>query len=319
MSLDPAYTFFKLSPRVAVVMTDNRIERSLRRPLQLHKDWTNRQFLGPSQWEALESALATELESTDLLFFVTPTPLIFLSHAATDTAIKVIDDAVGTWGNRAYDREQVRLLRRLSDWQGEKVTRGVCILAGDIHVGGFSSALMHEKGSIVNQITASAICNEPTTHIGSMTAVVARAVLRLDTYMQDFTVKHREWVFDPNFGLVDALLETDRPPHVTGSLYHARGHAHIRNFKFGEPLTQSDGKLRASAAAEGEGKGDDIEAAQKPAPVALVQQPSSAPREEPHSHDRHANMAAEAAYATAAVLGEKVHHARGIPCKCVVA
>ncbi|CAN0069108.1 unnamed protein product [Ectocarpus sp. 4 AP-2014] len=102
-TLRPFYAF-RLSPKLGFFMTDNRVERSLHRyeDGNSEAEWKDREFLGPKQWTRMEQAFRTDFSDCETVLFGAPTPLVFISQAATGVAEKIIDDARGTWGHRKF-------------------------------------------------------------------------------------------------------------------------------------------------------------------------------------------------------------------------
>ncbi|CAN0049106.1 unnamed protein product, partial [Ectocarpus fasciculatus] len=161
-TLRPFYAF-RLSPKLGFFMTDNRVERSLHRYEDgtSEADWKDREFLGPKQWTRLEQAFRTDFADCETVLFGAPTPLVFISQAATGVAEKIIDDARGTWGHRRFITEQKAMTSLLSNWQTAKPNRAVVTLAGDVHIGGFTDSWHNDASVPLHQMTASAVGNTP--------------------------------------------------------------------------------------------------------------------------------------------------------------
>jgi phosphodiesterase/alkaline phosphatase D-like protein len=209
-ALVPAFYSLKITDKIGVFMTDNRIERSLRRHVHADKDWTDKHFMGPEQWEALQTAFYKDFKHCDVVLLGTPTPAVLMGSRLTSLAAKEVSDAIGTWGNLEFAKEQLDLVSLLSGWQGAKPNRAAIILGGDIHVGGFTEASMRRSGtrSIINELTASAVGNYPTRDVSGIKKLILKGLLNADASLDfDFDVRHQEWEFAPNFGILDIVSE----------------------------------------------------------------------------------------------------------------
>eukprot|EP00904_Undaria_pinnatifida_P002914 jgi/Undpi1/12623/HiC_scaffold_6.g02291.m1 len=231
-SVRPYYAF-RLSPKVGFFMTDNRIERSIHRLEGTDEEWKNQDFLGPRQWERLKQAFAKDFAGCETVLFGAPTPLVFISQAATGVAERVIDDARGTWGHKNFKIEQEALTTFLSNWQSAKPNRAVVTLAGDVHIGGFTDSWHNNAAVPLHQMTASAVGNTPERDIDKLKEVLMRSVMHADERLFSFKVRHHDWIFGPNFGMVDIQLNGTRRPDISLTLIPHVGDPKIRNLELG--------------------------------------------------------------------------------------
>ncbi|CAM9753697.1 unnamed protein product [Scytosiphon promiscuus] len=247
-SIKPYYAF-KLSPRVGFFMTDNRVERSLHKAQGSIASWEDRNFMGPAQWDRITDAFENDFASCDMVLFGTPTPLVFLSQKATSIAQKKIDDARGTWGHSDFQNEQKALTKLLSDWQSAQENRAVITIGGDVHMGGFTDSWAsddHDGCEIpLHQMTASAVGNTPEGGMNMAREAALRSAMHADERLFEFKMKHHEWIYGPNYGMVDCKLAEGggERPHVTLTLVQKKGDPKIRNLQFGNgdiPIKDKD-------------------------------------------------------------------------------
>ncbi|CBN74005.1 conserved unknown protein [Ectocarpus siliculosus] len=229
----PFYAW-KLSPKVGFFMTDNRIERTLHRQDRPDAEWVDREFMGPDQWDRIKEAFSADFAECQTVFFGTPTPLVFISQSATGVAEKVIVDAKGTWGNKDFISEQKAALSLLNSWQLARPNRAAITLGGDLHLGGFTDSWHDESDVPLHQMTASAIGNMPEKDLDAVKEMVIRGVMHADENLFAFKVKHHEWIYGPNYGMVDLLLpKGSNRPDITLTLVPHVGDPKIRNLELG--------------------------------------------------------------------------------------
>eukprot|EP00903_Cladosiphon_okamuranus_P015421 g14244.t1 len=230
-----AFYAFRLSSKVGFFMTDNRVERSLHRYEDgvTEADWKDREFLGPKQWARLEQAFSTDFADCETVLFGAPTPLVFISQAATGVAEKIIDDARGTWGHKKFMREQKAMTGLLSDWQMAKPNRAVVTLAGDVHIGGFTDSWHNNSRVPLHQMTASAVGNTPERDLDMVKEGILRGVMHADEHMFEFKVRHHGWIFGPNYGMLDIQVATGGRPEIAMTLVPHMGDPKIRNLELG--------------------------------------------------------------------------------------
>ncbi|CAN0062357.1 unnamed protein product [Ectocarpus sp. 6 AP-2014] len=256
-TLRPFYAF-RLSPKLGFFMTDNRVERSLHRYEDgtSEAEWKDREFLGPKQWTRLEQAFRTDFADCETVLFGAPTPLVFISQAATGVAEKIIDDARGTWGHRRFITEQKAMTSLLSNWQTAKPNRAVVTLAGDVHIGGFTDSWHNDASVPLHQMTASAVGNTPEKDLDIVKESLLRGIMHADEHMFEFKVKHHGWIFGPNFGVLDIKLTTGGRPDIAMTLVPHVGDPKIRNLELGNSKisvtnpNQSDASRAAHACAK---------------------------------------------------------------------
>ncbi|CAN0157752.1 unnamed protein product, partial [Ectocarpus sp. 8 AP-2014] len=229
----PFYAW-KLSPKIGFFMTDNRIERTLHRQDRPDAEWVDREFMGPDQWDRIKEAFSADFAECQTVFFGTPTPLVFISQSATGVAEKVIVDAKGTWGNKDFISEQKAALSLLNSWQLARPNRAAITLGGDLHLGGFTDSWHDESDVPLHQMTASAIGNMPEKDLDAVKEMVIRGVMHADENLFAFKVKHHEWIYGPNYGMVDLLLpKGSSRPDITLTLVPHVGDPKIRNLELG--------------------------------------------------------------------------------------
>ncbi|CAM9695429.1 unnamed protein product [Pylaiella littoralis] len=235
-NIEPFYSC-KLSNGVGFFMTDNRVERSLHRAQGTVAAWEDRNFMGPSQWERITEAFESDFADCRLVLFGTPTPLVFISQKLTSVAQKKINDARGTWGHKNFKTEQEAMTKLLSDWQSAKSNRAVVTLGGDVHMGGFTDSWHNECDVPLHQMTASAIGNIPEGGMNAIRETAIRSAMHADERLFGFKAKHHEWIYGPNYGMIDATIPRDpnQRPHVTLTLVPEKADpAKVRNLQFGD-------------------------------------------------------------------------------------
>ncbi|CAN0064472.1 unnamed protein product [Scytosiphon promiscuus] len=231
------YYAFRLSRKVGFFMTDNRVERSLHRYENgtSEADWKDREFLGPKQWARLEHAFRSDFAECETVLFGVPTPLVFISQAATGVAEKIIDDARGTWGHKRFIKEQKAMTTLLTEWQCAKPNRGIVALAGDVHIGGFTNSWHNNSQVPLHHICASAVGNTPEKDLDIVKESLLRGIMHADEHMFQFKVKHHGWIFGPNYGVLDIEVGKPGRPNITATLVPHVGKPKIRNLEFGNP------------------------------------------------------------------------------------
>eukprot|EP00903_Cladosiphon_okamuranus_P019239 g17692.t1 len=235
-SIKPYYAF-KLSDRVGFFMTDNRVERSLHKAQGTKATWEDRGFMGPAQWQRVEEAFQNDLADCDMVLFGTPTPLVFLSNKATSLAQRKIDDARGTWGHINFKNEQEAICNFLTDWQNAKPNRALITIGGDVHMGGYTDSWHNGSDVPLHQMTASAVGNKPEGGMTPAREAAIRSAMHADERLFAFKTRHHEWIYGPNFGMVDCSLSPDASarPHITLTLVpEGSAPPKVRNLQFGD-------------------------------------------------------------------------------------
>eukprot|EP00903_Cladosiphon_okamuranus_P015430 g14252.t1 len=246
-SLKPYYAW-KLSPKVGFFMTDNRVARTIHRHERPIEEWRDRDFMGPAQWDRVKKAFSSDFAECETVFFGTPTPLVFISQSATGVAEKVIVDAKGTWGNRDFIAEQKAALSLLNTWQLARPNRAAITLGGDLHLGGFTDSWHNDSDVPLHQMTASAIGNMPEKDLDAVKEMVIRTVMHADEHLFAFKVRHHEWIYGPNYGMVDLeLSKGNGRPDITLTLVPHVGEPKIRNLELGSSNVEVKNKNQSAA------------------------------------------------------------------------
>ncbi|CAM9546491.1 unnamed protein product [Ascophyllum nodosum] len=233
-TLKPYYGL-RLSPKVGVFITENRVVRSLHRKNGSEAEWKDREFLGPSQWNRLTEAFSTDFKECETVLLGTPTPLVLISQGATGVVARIMDDARGSWGHKRFSAEQKAFGSFLTDWQNAKPNRALLTVAGDVHIGGYTDSWHKGSNVPLHQMTASAVGNTPEKEIDGIKAALMRGVMHADEKFFPFEVKHYDWIFGPNYGMVDFNLNQSKRPDVSFTLVPQIGTPRVRNLQFGNP------------------------------------------------------------------------------------
>jgi hypothetical protein len=184
---------------LGVLFVESRVARAIGKTAKN----TGAPMLGAAQWASVTAALGSGgiLESVSVLVVATAVPLVFLGRPVTATARRAVADVAGHWATAEAAPEQNRLFRELAAWRqrgpGGQGARDFMVVAGDVHVGGFTRITLHD-GSKCEQMTSSAICNET---LGPVAYNITRAGQGLE-WAGDGGIKfdHLEWVRERNFG-----------------------------------------------------------------------------------------------------------------------
>ncbi|CAM9546634.1 unnamed protein product [Ascophyllum nodosum] len=232
-SLRPYYGV-RLSPKVGLFMTENRVERSLHRTEGSEEEWKDRDQMGPRQWDRMTEAFNTDFKDCETVLLGTPTPLVLISQGLTVVTEKLIHDARGIWGNKKFETEQKAFLTFLSDWQSAKPNRAVVTLGGDLHIGGFTDSWKDGSDVQLHQMTSSAVGNIPEKDVDGIKASVLRGIMHADETFFSFKVKHHDWIFGPNYGMVDMYLNRSKRPSISLTLVPQIGTPTIRNLQLGD-------------------------------------------------------------------------------------
>ncbi|KNC49654.1 uncharacterized protein AMSG_05707 [Thecamonas trahens ATCC 50062] len=199
-------------------------------------------YLSASQWADIDAALASGgrlgAEDVTRLIVATSVPLVYLNKKLTDAAAQVepLGDLKDHWAYGGHSDEQLRMVNALLDWKygsGDASEpqhgRDVAVVAGDVHVGVFST-LTRPCGSGANsqtmaQLTASSITNEkmPEPLYAVLHAALHKNLAISVSADTGCFYRHDKAVRDNNYGAI-TLSPADR---ITLSLHTLSGERHV--------------------------------------------------------------------------------------------
>ncbi|CAN0434417.1 unnamed protein product [Ascophyllum nodosum] len=67
----------------------------------------------------------------------------------------------------------------------------------------------------LHQMTSSAVGNIPEKDVEGIKASLLRGVIHADETLFPFKVKHHDWIFGPNYGMVDLYLNKSKRPAIS--------------------------------------------------------------------------------------------------------
>lgn len=128
---------------------------------------TNSAFFGAAQWRDMEEALSPggTMEEVKCLIFFSPTVVSWVGTLEVEIAMKVAkrNDPQGSLDYKPFAGEQLRLLNMLLAWKRRDPSRELAIIAGDVHMSGFTNLFEKSAGFAFQQIVTSAVRCTPAT------------------------------------------------------------------------------------------------------------------------------------------------------------
>jgi len=181
---------------VGVVFVDYRGSRSWFRETGIEdnqlgnaqKQWITNLFSEQGQFSNLNSVL-----------FISPFPLVFLSHFLTNLASKYIDDAKEHWAFK-NNKELENLFEILRKWKLRREGGEVTLIGGDVHVGGHTE-IFDKEDRLFKQFTTSAINNTvPKKHESKVIDILQKAS---GNFEKEYFYNHIDWIRYNNYGLLE--------------------------------------------------------------------------------------------------------------------
>jgi len=180
---------------VGIVLLDYRGSRSWFREEKVEE-----LQLGVKQTNWIRNLFSSQGKFKDLssVLFISPIPLIYLSHQLTKTATIAIDDAQEHWTfKNAAELADVFDLLRI--WKNAKVGREVTLVGGDVHIG-CHSEIYYNNELCFKQFVTSAMNNEVPNKLEYM--VVKVGLHMSGDLAGGYSFRHSEIVRKNNYGLL---------------------------------------------------------------------------------------------------------------------
>ena len=188
---------------LGIMLTDFRTSQGLYRPRRQAGD---KSYYGREQSDEQKRLLKSGNQRMWLV--LTTLPLLFLKKKLYEL-LKDLGrtDDVKAFITRYHETDLVPLLDMIRGFKGQTndgtLPREVLLLAGDIHMAGFTDILCDIDGCksfVCHQVTSSAINN---CHISAAQLVGIRALMHFTEQYGCYIYRHYDWTKDCNFSLID--------------------------------------------------------------------------------------------------------------------
>ena len=193
--------------RLGIIMLDSRLPQSYYRNRQTAGD---NSYFGKDQYDKLLRLLTPSDDKQEVMWIlVASLPLMFMKKKINDLIVAISSDDIGAFINNHHEKELVPILESIQKWKGSgfdyvnKLPREILILAGDIHIGGFTDIEHKDSDQILcRQITTSAITN---CNIGLAKYATLRSLMHFTESYGSYNYVHYDWTNRCNF----CILSTD--------------------------------------------------------------------------------------------------------------
>jgi phosphodiesterase/alkaline phosphatase D-like protein len=174
-------------------------------------------YLGTRQWTDLRKALQNR--RIRALLVGMSVPLVFLSSAISGVGSHWMDDLMDHWSYGPHRKEQVELIRLLRYWKDDaKGERELLVVAGDVHIGGYSDVKRRES-TIFKQLIASPITNRPPRWYEFQgIRILLEAQQKLG---ERYSFEHHDFTNRRNYGVILVRIPPKGKPKVDGTLVEA--------------------------------------------------------------------------------------------------
>jgi len=164
--------------------------------------------IGRNQTELLQQLLEPTngtLAEAKSFFLVSPLTVVFLVEALVHIGYFSNNDAQESW-SFGYLDEQAQLLELLRNWTLGRDGRKVTILAGDVHMGGYTE-IKYDDDFAFQQCTSSSIASSAPNDATFLGFEILKEVQKLN---KPWSYEHHDWTNDFNYGIVIARNRDDQ-------------------------------------------------------------------------------------------------------------
>ncbi len=198
--------FYSISlGRLGIIMLDSRLPQSHYRNRQAPDDIS---YFGKDQYNKLLQLLTPSDGKEEVTWIlVASLPLMFMKKKINDLIMATTSDDIEAFINYHHDRELVPILEAIRKWKGpgfdyaNKLPKEVLILAGDIHIGGFTDIEhKHSDQILCRQITTSAITN---CNVGLAAYATLRSLMHFTDTYDNYYYTHYDWTNQCNFCILN--------------------------------------------------------------------------------------------------------------------
>jgi hypothetical protein len=187
---------------VCITITDSRITRSLYKSRRQSGDES---YFGQEQNEDMLKCFNTESNGRPCLHLMVYTmPLIYMKSSLHKLLGKLrISDDMLDHINIKHQEELVQILDSIWKWQQTVETSSDCLmLAGDLHVGGFTDIYKEVNGKkqlICHQMTTSPIQNK---HYAFYEYAALKPALHFTDKYKEYSYRHYDWINKCNYAVI---------------------------------------------------------------------------------------------------------------------
>lgn len=176
-----------------------------------------RPYLSTLQWDKIIAALETgELSRVRALIVVTSVPLCYLGTGTTGHGTGLSDDLYDHWSHPKHAKEQIEMIRALRIWkEANPGQRELLVVAGDVHVGGFTN-IEHQGVTIFKQLITSPITN----HAPKWYEFYGLKILTEmgEQLTNSYSYEHHDLTNKRNYGIIVVRVPASGRPVVEGTL-----------------------------------------------------------------------------------------------------